>query len=180
MKKLLYLLVLITGTLPAFAQVIRITGRVTDDSGTALIGVTVQEKGTMRGTVTDVTGQFGLSVRENATLVVSYVGYVTKEVILQGNRVLTITLSQNVDLIGGVEVVGSRSMNRSATETSVPVDIISVSEVTGSSGQLEMSQLLQYVAPSFNANRQSGSDGSDHVDPASLRGLGPDQTLVLI
>ena len=40
--------------------------------------------------------------------------------------------------------------------------------------------MLQYVAPSFNANKQSGSDGADHVDPASLRGLGPDQTLVLI
>ena len=40
--------------------------------------------------------------------------------------------------------------------------------------------MLQYVAPSFNANKQSGSDGADHVDPASLRGMGPDQTLVLI
>ncbi|MBN8590047.1 MAG: TonB-dependent receptor [Rhodothermia bacterium] len=180
MKKLFIILAVLSSTLTSWAQVVRVTGKVTDDTGTALIGVTVQEKGTMRGTVTDVSGNFGLSVRENATLVVSYVGYVTKEIILQGDRNLSITLSQNTDLIGGVEVVGSRSMNRSATETSVPVDIISISEVTSSSGQLEMSQLLQYVAPSFNANRQSGSDGSDHIDPASLRGLGPDQTLVLI
>ena len=43
-----------------------------------------------------------------------------------------------------------------------------------------MNQLLQFAAPSFNSNRQTGSDGADHVDPASLRGLGPDQTLVLI
>lgn len=40
--------------------------------------------------------------------------------------------------------------------------------------------MLQYVAPSFNSNKQSGADGVDHIDPATLRGLGPDQTLVLI
>lgn len=47
-------------------------------------------------------------------------------------------------------------------------------------GQLDVNQLLHYLAPSFNANKQSGSDGADHTDPATLRGLGPDQTLVLI
>ena len=64
--------------------------------------------------------------------------------------------------------------------SAVPIDIISVKDVTTQSGKLEINELLQYVAPSFNANKQSGSDGADHVDPASLRGLGPDQTLVLI
>ena len=47
-------------------------------------------------------------------------------------------------------------------------------------GQVDLNQILQYVAPSFNSNRQSGSDGADHVDPATIRGLGPDQTLVLV
>lgn len=58
--------------------------------------------------------------------------------------------------------------------------MINVKDVTTQSGKIEINELLQYVAPSFNANKQSGSDGADHVDPASLRGLGPDQTLVLI
>jgi iron complex outermembrane receptor protein len=62
----------------------------------------------------------------------------------------------------------------------VPIDVINVKDVTTQSGKLEINELLQYVAPSFNANKQSGSDGADHVDPASLRGMGPDQTLVLI
>lgn len=52
--------------------------------------------------------------------------------------------------------------------------------MTTQSGKVEVNELLQYAAPSFNANKQSGSDGADHVDPASLRGLGSDQTLVLI
>jgi iron complex outermembrane receptor protein len=76
--------------------------------------------------------------------------------------------------------VGSRSAERSRTDTPVPVDVLAVDEVADESGHLDVGQLLQYTAPSFNTNRQSGSDGSDHVDAATLRGLGPDQVLVLI
>jgi iron complex outermembrane recepter protein len=76
--------------------------------------------------------------------------------------------------------VGSRGPERSLTETPVPVDVIPIEEVATESGQLDVTQLLQFTAPSFNSNRQSGSDGSDHVDAATLRGLGPDQVLVLI
>lgn len=76
--------------------------------------------------------------------------------------------------------VGTRGPERSLTETPVPVDVIPLDEVADETGQLELGQLLQFTAPSFNSNRQSGSDGSDHVDAATLRGLGPDQVLVLI
>ncbi len=76
--------------------------------------------------------------------------------------------------------VGSRSGDRTLTDTPVPVDVIAVSEIADQAGQLDLGQLLQFAAPSFNSNRQSGSDGSDHVDAATLRGLGPDQVLVLI
>lgn len=77
--------------------------------------------------------------------------------------------------------VGSRSgEERSRTDTPVPVDVLPVSEIADEAGQLDLGQLLQFAAPSFNSNRQSGSDGSDHIDAATLRGLGPDQVLVLI
>ena len=79
-----------------------------------------------------------------------------------------------------VSVVGSRNSKRTVVNSAVPIDIINIKDVTTQSGKIEINELLQYVAPSFNANKQSGSDGSDHVDPASLRGMGPDQTLVLI
>ena len=79
-----------------------------------------------------------------------------------------------------VVIVGSRNTKRTVVNSAVPIDIIDVKAVTTQSGKLEINELLQYVAPSFNANKQSGSDGADHVDPASLRGMGPDQTLVLI
>ncbi|WP_396194280.1 TonB-dependent receptor plug domain-containing protein [Flavobacterium sp.] len=79
-----------------------------------------------------------------------------------------------------IKIVGSRNSKRTVVNSAVPIDIIDVKSVTTQSGKLEINELLQYAAPSFNANKQSGSDGADHVDPATLRGMGPDQTLVLI
>ena len=79
-----------------------------------------------------------------------------------------------------VQIVGSRNTKRTVVNSAVPIDIINMKDLTTQIGKIEINQLLQYIAPSFNANKQSGSDGADHVDPASLRGMGPDQTLVLI
>jgi len=88
--------------------------------------------------------------------------------------------STQVNVLQDVKIVGSRNSKRTVVNSAVPIDIIDVKSVTTQSGKLEINELLQYAAPSFNANKQSGSDGADHVDPASLRGMGPDQTLVLI
>lgn len=79
-----------------------------------------------------------------------------------------------------VSVTGSRNKKRTVTNTPVPVDVIDIKQASMSTGQIEVNQLLQFSAPSFNSNKQSGSDGADAVDPATLRGLGPDQTLLLL
>lgn len=79
-----------------------------------------------------------------------------------------------------VQAVGSRNTKRTVVDSPVAVDVINMSDVVTKTGQVEITALLQYLAPSFNASKQSGSDGADHIDPATLRGLGPDQTLVLI
>src|SRR5690606_38108511 len=73
-----------------------------------------------------------------------------------------------------------RSPKRTAVNSASPIDVIDVESTTLQVGKVEINELLQYADPSFNASKQSGSDGADHIDPASLRGLGPDQTLVLI
>ncbi|RKR12891.1 iron complex outermembrane receptor protein [Maribacter vaceletii] len=155
-----------------------ISGVVTDESGTPLGGVNIVEKGTTNGTTTDFDGNYTINVAEGATLVFSYIGFGTVEK-LADSTTLNVSLSEGMQL-DGVQVVGSRSPKRTATDSSVPVDVINVADVATQSGSIEVNQLLQYAAPSFNANKQSGSDGADHIDPASLRGLGPDQTLVLI
>ena len=78
-----------------------------------------------------------------------------------------------------IAIIGSRVAGRSAEELPVPVDILSA-EALANTGQTEVGRMLQAIAPSFNFSSSSISDGSDALRPATLRGLGPDQTLVLI
>ncbi len=80
----------------------------------------------------------------------------------------------------GVTIVGSRRANASATDTPVPIDFIPLSKTSEQGGQFDLSQSLQYLSPSFNSTRQTGADGADLIDSAALRGLGSDQTLVLV
>lgn len=74
---------------------------------------------------------------------------------------------------------GSRFNDRTVTQSPVPIDVISGTEMK-QGGYLETSQMLQANIPSFNFPRPSLTDGTDHIRPATLRGLAPDQTLVLI
>ena len=158
-----------------------LTGNITDQDGEVLVGVNVVERGTTNGTISDIDGNYSLrfSGNENATITFSYVGHTAQSITLEGQTSLDVVLSKGLSL-DGIEVVGSRSQNRTVTESPVAIDLINLTEITNDVGQLDVNQLLQYAAPSFNANRQSGADGADHIDPATLRGLGPDQTLVLI
>ena len=156
-----------------------VTGTITDSDGTPLPGVNIVQKGTIKGTTSDFDGNYAIEVSEDAILVFSYIGFEQQEVPVAGKSQIDVIMASGVQL-SEVQIVGSRSPKRTSTDTPVAIDIIDVSEVSTQSGQLEVNQLLQYAAPSFNANKQSGSDGADHIDPASLRGLGPDQTLVLI
>lgn len=94
-----------------------------------------------------------------------------------GQQKDTIKADRNIE---DVVLTGSRNKKRTVVNSAVPVDVIEVKQLSQSTGQVEVNQLLQFSAPSFNSNKQSGSDGADAVDPATLRGLGPDQTLLLI
>jgi iron complex outermembrane receptor protein len=91
-------------------------------------------------------------------------------------------IAQEASSLERVTVVGSRKAlpAASSTDTLVPVDIYSMSKVAEGGGQFDLAQTLQYLSPSFNSTRQTGADGADLVDSAALRGLGSDQTLVLV
>ena len=83
--------------------------------------------------------------------------------------------------IQSVNIVGSRRVgNTSSTDTPVPVDYIPLTKAAEQSGQFDLAQTLANISPSFNSTRQTGADGADLVDSAALRGLGSDQTLVLV
>lgn len=80
-----------------------------------------------------------------------------------------------------VVTLGSRRVDRSSeTNTPVPVDVLPMTEAAEAGAQFDLAQTLQYSSPSFNSTRQTGADGADLVDGAALRGLGSDQTLVLV
>jgi iron complex outermembrane recepter protein len=177
MKHILLIFLVTFGINLTTAQ--NVTGTVSDASGAPLAGVNISEKGTTNGVITDFDGNYAISVLGDATLVFSYVGYNTKEIEVNNQSAIDVMLEEGVNL-NEIYLVGSRSPKRTALDTAVAIDVIDVTEVTTQVGKLEINELLQYAAPSFNANKQSGSDGADHIDPASLRGLGPDQTLVLI
>ncbi len=156
----------------------QISGTVLDEDGGPLPGASVVIKGTTTGSTTDFDGLFSIDAEVGDKLVISYIGYETKEVTAAAGG-MSVQLSSGVAL-SEVIIVGSRNPNRTATESTVPVDVISMKELNSVAPQVNLNQILNYVAPSFTSNTQTISDGTDHVDPASLRGLGPDQVLVLI
>lgn len=78
-----------------------------------------------------------------------------------------------------IVVTGTRSADRTALETAVPVDVFPVAELT-ETGRVELNQILAATVPSFNFNQTAINDGTDIIRPATLRGLQPDQTLVLV
>lgn len=166
----------------AYAQQSTIQGTVSDKFE-PLIGATVVVNGTTNGTTCDINGKYTLAVKPGTyKLTASFVGTQsqTKEVTVAAGQTATLdfTLAPSLSM-NEIVVVGSRAEPRTLMETAVPVDIISSKEISNSS-QENVGQILQYLAPSFNSSQQTISDGTDHIDPASLRGLGPDQVLVLV
>lgn len=83
----------------------QVTGKVIDNIGESLIGVSIQEKGTTNGVVTDLDGNYSLSVAQGATLVFSYVGYATQELAVTGGT-LNVTMREDNELLDEVVVIG--------------------------------------------------------------------------
>ncbi len=161
-----------------------VRGIVKDDTGRPLVGASVQPKSAKNGTLTDEAGRYTLKLPAGAyTLVITYVGMQNVEVPIEvaagDNAVPDVSLKAG-GALQEVVVLGSRSsVMRSSTETVAPVDVISSRDLIAT-GRTEPTQMLNVIAPSFNSSRQNISDGTDHIDPATLRGLGPDQVLVLL
>jgi iron complex outermembrane receptor protein len=157
----------------------RITGKVTNTKGEPLPGVSIVIKGKSGGASTNAAGNFTIEADEGDVLVISIIGFKTKEITVGSQQEISIELEETIAELTTV-VVGSRSLRpRTNVESPVPVDVISSKDLLAT-GQIEPTQQIQFTAPSFVSNRQTIADGTDHVDPASLRGLGPDQVLVLV
>lgn len=171
---------LLFSTVNVFSQKIKITGKVTDANTKEILqGVSIRVK-SGGATTTDDQGMYSVNANSKDVLEFTYTGYAMKTVNVNGQTTINIYLQPAVTDLNQVVVVGSRGGGRIRTETPVPVDVISVNQATQVTAKTDLTSLLNVLAPSFNYNKQSGSDGADAIDLATLRGLGPDQTLVLI
>lgn len=171
-------------SLSGFSQTGTIKGTIKNNNGEPLPGASVQLKGNRAGVIADNYGNYSLAAPSGSqTLVISFVGYnnqtITVNVPSGGVVEQEINLMEGSDLTN-VTVIGTRNASRTRVETPVPVDVIPISQVINEIGQVDINQILNYIAPSFQSARQTISDGTDHVDPAQLRGLGTDQVLVLV
>lgn len=101
-------------------------------------------------------------------------------VLLLGAVLISAQEQEKEKQIEDVIIVGSRNAKRTKVETPVPVDVVNIEKIQQSSPQVTVQDLLNYIIPSFNSVRQTSSDGTEHIDPVSLRGMGPDQVLVLV
>ena len=183
-KFLMLTLFFTVGTLSLYAQGVK--GIVKDAiTNQGIPGTSVVVEGRSSGTATDNNGNYTLRIPEGSYKIkISSVGYETSiiSVSVSGTEFITqdVTLKESTSTLQEIAVIGSRSATaRTNIQTATPVDVISTKELK-SFGQVDVGQILNYVAPSFSSNRQTVTDGTDHIDPASLRGLGPDQVLVLL
>ncbi len=177
------MIALMTFSISMSAQQAIISGIISEADG-PLIGATVQIVGTTIGTTTDFDGNYSLQVAPGSyTLEASYVGFGTErsEVTVTAGQTLTFNflLSEGI-LVDEIVVTGTRASNRTNTDAPVPIDVINVDKLAVAAPQSSLNSLLHNTTPSFSSNTQTISDGTDHIDPASLRGLGPDQVLVLM
>lgn len=120
----------------------RVTGIVKDTSGEPIVGANVLEKGTTNGTVTDINGNFALDISGNITLIISYIGYDTQEVSMEGKSALSIILKEDAKLLGEVVVLGYGA-NARKQDLSASVGVVSNAEelavrpVTSTEGMLQ-------------------------------------------
>jgi TonB-dependent starch-binding outer membrane protein SusC len=146
------LLILVTSV--AWSQSRTVTGKVTSaDDGSGLPGVNVVEKGTNNGTVTDVDGNYSLNVGDNSTLVFSFVGFASQEVVVGGQTSIAVSLAADVRSLDEVVVVGYGTQEKKEITSAVA----SVKAEDFNRGTVnDPAQLLQGKVAGLNISRPGG------------------------
>jgi iron complex outermembrane receptor protein len=168
----------------AFAQTGKVSGRVVGEAGEPLQGASVSAGGTTRGATVRADGSYSFTVPAGRyELRARLLGYAAAiesvTVTAAGSASANFTLRKAATSLEAVAVLGTRGQERSVISAPVPIDVLSTADIQ-LTGRTETSQIIQAVAPSFNFPRTTIGDGTDHIRPATLRGLAPDQTLVLV
>jgi len=174
LKSLLLIALLIFSSAYSYAQT-NVSGKVTDDNGTALPYVNVLVKGTTTGTVTNDKGEYKLTVPAGSNILVfSYIGYETKEVTVSGS-VINVSLSEKSSSIDEIVIVGVADIAKDR-ETPVAVSTLMASEIEERIGTKELPEILNYT-PSIYATKQGGGFGDARIN---VRGFDQRNTAVMI
>ncbi|MDZ7880614.1 MAG: TonB-dependent receptor [Saprospiraceae bacterium] len=182
MKKVLQLLaMLLCVAFTANAQTKTVSGTVTDGGGAALPGVSVVVKGTTTGAITDLDGKFSIKAPAAATTItLSFVGFKTTDAAIPPSGTVDVVLaSSDNELEAVVVTTGSRNTQRTVTDSSLPIDILSSKDLL-STGQTSFDKALQYRVPSFNTVNTPVNDATTLLDPYEIRNMGPSRSLILI
>ncbi|MCD7932403.1 MAG: carboxypeptidase-like regulatory domain-containing protein [Tannerellaceae bacterium] len=154
----------------------KITGTVTDEWNEPIIGANVVIKGTLTGTVTDIDGRFMLDIpaTDSEVLVVSYIGYLPREVRVGNESILRISIHEDTQKLDEVVVVGygtQKRVNLTGSVASVASDKII------KANRPDMSSALAGSLPGVRTVRKSGRPGEDGSD-IDIRGFGSPLTIV--
>jgi iron complex outermembrane receptor protein len=178
MKKILLLATLLV-TMLLNAQEMIVSGIVKDKAGITLPGATISVKNSQKSTTSDIDGKYSIKAKDGDKLQISFLGMETKLLTVKGS-IINVVLEESGVSLNEIVVVGSRKKGRVSLDTPVAIDVINISSSAAATPQTDLTQILNYAAPSFTSNTTTVADGTDHIDPAQLRGLGPDQVLVLL
>lgn len=157
-----------------------IKGKVTDSKNESLPGVSIAIKGTKKGVTTNSNGDYEINANKGDVLIFSFIGFKNQEITIGDATVYNVSLEESTSSLNEVVVVGSRfGKPRTDVDRPVAIDVINAKELQ-TSGQVDLGQAITFTAPSFTAVKFGINDGAPFVDPATLRGLGPDQVLMLV
>ncbi|WP_188768608.1 SusC/RagA family TonB-linked outer membrane protein [Emticicia aquatilis] len=178
-RKVNFLLLMFIFTIFTNAIAQNVKGKIADDKGQGLPGVSVLVKGTNVGSISDVNGEYSIAAGKNATLVVSYIGFVTQEVAVNGRSVLDIALETDTKALSEVVVVGYGTQKK-VTVTGAVVQV--QGEKLIKSPATDISNSLAGRLPGLVVIQTSGEPGNDGAK-ISIRGtntLGNSSPLVVI
>ncbi len=158
---------LIIGTTDAWAQTRTVRGIVSDPLNEPIIGANVSVKGTTSGSITDINGEFTLQASGESVLVISYIGYATKEVTVGNQRVINVTLYEDSKALDEVVVVGFGTQKKVNLTGSVG---IATAEDLQSRPVTNATQALQGLVPGLQISTNTGA--LDENMKINIRGIG--------
>ena len=159
-KLLLFFVIALLAPLTVLAQELVVSGKVTDNHHLEVVGASIMEKGTQNGTITNFDGDYSLKLQnKNAVLVISFIGYKTQEIAVNGRSSINVVLQEDSELLDEVVVTGYGGSQRRATLTTAISKLDD--QVLQTAAFSNIAQSLQGTVTGLRVSNTSGQPGSE-------------------